>query len=748
MRHKYAIAVRMLAMGLGILGLNHFAMGQSKLKLHILTSDQKPFTYGELLLSSNDSVRTFEIIRKAQHSLSIPKAGRFSLELNSPSYAKLHRELDLRQDTTLTLVLEPADIQLDEVVVTANTRPRATANGEIFRLSNKAKNSGDPFRALAEIPALQVDITNQSITTNDGSTLLVLIDGKLMNTGVAPIDPKFIESIELQEVVSAKYLQLGYRKLLNIKLRKDRPLYTFIDARTRHDIPLRNGFVGSNFELGRSKLAINGGLFYDYTHKDIVHSNTYEQQRQVIKQYQGDASNKAQGLEGNILLKWIPSSRDYLAAQAKIRKNKSKLESAYQGWYTDGTRTPFSNETKTQTLDGGFITGLYYEHTFADKSSLTGFLKYNRGYYDKLEDYSEKGVTQNLNDLIDLKTLRNQYSLALDYETGQKKYGSLALGHNLEYTGDDIRYNSNNTEVGLWSNYTHATYQGRSQNLLYMASLGIQHLSIKTEQLSHSYWKPRGSASLTWRINRNNNLRASYYLTNKLPESKQIVSYNLSTNPWYKIEGNPYLKPMSIHQIELTHTYNLRRLRLQAMLGRTIYTDIIESHIYDRGNVQVQSFRNNGSYIKNSAGVGANYRGNQVLASLSLNRNWEQFNDQDTKHSWGIMGSIRWDIGDFFIYTTLQWRNRSYTAISQTDYKNPSSAHIQIAWQASKQLYISLGLPYYWGIRQDKTSINTLNYQSVVTKQYRSSSLRPWLLVSWTIRHNSKLAIPNRAPSI
>lgn len=117
-------------------------------------------------------------------------------------------------------------------------------------------------------------------------------------------------------------------------------------------------------------------------------------------------------------------------------------------------------------------------------------------------------------------------------------------------------------------------------------------------------------------------------------------------------------------------------------------------------------------------------------------------------HSVGIGGFLRWDFGNFFIYSTIRWRNRTYSPISITKYNNPLDAHVQIAWQPTRQLYVSVALPYYCGTKKDTTITQTGNYSNTVTKEYKSFSLRPWILISWTLRKNAKESIINKMPNI
>ena len=103
-----------------------------------------------------------------------------------------------------------------------------TATGEIFYLSEKAKNMKDPFRALQEIPRLYSDVANRKVQLEDGAQPLILINGNRYNSGIATLDPREIESVEIIDVVKARYLKDGYQKILNIKLKKKNTTFIFL----------------------------------------------------------------------------------------------------------------------------------------------------------------------------------------------------------------------------------------------------------------------------------------------------------------------------------------------------------------------------------------------------------------------------------------------------------------------------------------------------------------------------------------
>lgn len=727
--------------------------GQVNLRLNVATYDNHFIESAELLVQEGDSIQQFSVIKPQDYVLTLPKAGKYSIELTHPSYEAYRIEGFFSNDSTLNVVLKQRAIRLEEVVVEEKARPKVTATGEIFKLSRKAKASKNPFVALSEIPLLQVDISSQSVKMRSGESPLILIDGHLVNSGIQPILPENIESVEISEVVSARYLQMGFTKIVNIRLRESIPLYSYIELRSRHDIPLREGFGGANFEFGKKTFALSGGIFTNYLTKDRVRYETVEQMEQQIKQLSGMGIAQSREADGDLLVKWLPKSSDYFSALLKTQRTRNETERTHKGLYNVSNKSVSLNTASNENiLSGGFLAALFHEHTFQNKSTLTTLFKYNYGFYDLKQDYSEMLEKDTTKSLVDLATLRNQYVLSIDYDSDRQQYGTIAIGNNLEYTQDQIKNQSFapslTAYVGLWSNYTHATYSNQWKRLYYMASIGLQSLAVKAADKNHSYWRPRAAVSMTFQLPSQQSVRGNYYLTNKLPESRNLVSFNQSTNPWMREEGNPYLIPMQIHQLDLNYDYSFSDFRIQLFGSHQRYSQMIEPYIRQEGAYHIKSFQNKGTYKHTNGGVNVSYGGESFQISATTDYSSEAFNGQNPLGSYGIRGYFRWDFGDFFIYSSLSWRNRSYTSISQTIYKNPMEAHIQIAWQATEQLYFSLGLPYFWGTRKDVTQINQPSYSIDQHSFYESSSLRPWLLISWTLRKNAKMAIPRKLPNM
>ncbi len=733
-----------------LLSACNVAKAQIKLNFHITTSDSKPVTKVEISVTESDSTVLFEIADVANKTICLPHQGNFTIEVGSAGYDQLVLNDTFSADTTLNLTLQKSAINLEEVVVEGKAIPKTTATGLIYTLSKKAKASGNPFVALSEIPLLQVDVSNQSVNMRNGDSPLVLIDGRLMNSGITPISPADIETVEVSEVVSARYLQMGYTSMINIKLRKNRPLYVYEEWRTRHDIPLRNGFGGVNFETGRKKFSINGNAFAKYTLNDKTDYNSEERNGNAVKHVNGRKEDKSHDGYISLLAQWVPLTTDYFAVGFYADRNTGSSGNTAEGTYTADNEQQMYTASGNRSKMHAYLTRAYYEHTFKDGSTLSAFGRYAHQPTDSRQWYEEQYSGTKTNTDIGLKTDADQYSLTLDYDHDSEKSGDLTVGNSLEYTRiQDTDYLSSqnlSSKVFTLNNYTYLSYSNAWKRLYYLGSLGLEHFNVRTGGRRNAYWKPRASVSLNYNFDSMNRLRLSYSHNNFLPSASQLGTLNNSTNPWVVFEGNPYLNPTKRDRINLSYSYMRKSWAFFFDGSHSLTQDMIEQYMRQEGDLQIQSYRNNGNYRSTTLSFAPQYNGNNLIVSATALYYLDKYNGQDTKSSFGVEYYVRWDFGNFFLYSTLSWRRRSYSPLGYTEYKNPTEAHVQLAWQVNKKLYLSLGLPYYWGIRKTVSVTETGNYYNRQQISYKSSSLRPWLLVTWTLRKHSEESIRKKIP--
>lgn len=150
----------------------------------------------QVVLSIGDSIYA-AALTDANGAFSIRqiKTGTYDLSISFFGYTSLEEKRTINKSQRFVFSLVPEmSVELEKVEITGNRGDlvKRTATGQIFYLSEKAKNSGNPFLALREIPRLISNDALQSVKMEDGTQPLVLINGIAVNSGIAPIDPKDI----------------------------------------------------------------------------------------------------------------------------------------------------------------------------------------------------------------------------------------------------------------------------------------------------------------------------------------------------------------------------------------------------------------------------------------------------------------------------------------------------------------------------------------------------------------------------
>ena len=129
------------------------------IKGKVVDEDDYPVSYATVaLLSRTDSTHLAGGLtdENGEYSITCDSArviGRISYIGMQTSYQSLEK------GRPATTILRMDTRELEEVVVEGDRtyRLKRTATGEIYYLSKYAKNSKDPFKALQEIPRLQVN---------------------------------------------------------------------------------------------------------------------------------------------------------------------------------------------------------------------------------------------------------------------------------------------------------------------------------------------------------------------------------------------------------------------------------------------------------------------------------------------------------------------------------------------------------------------------------------------------------------
>lgn len=448
---------------------------------------------------------------------------------------------------TLTKSLKEVDLEEYTVVADMSKVVKRLANGNRFFLSPKAKKMKDPFMALKEIPTLISDPFNASITTLNGEKPLILIDGMEINSGIKPILPSDIESVDVIDAIPAKYLARGITSIVNIRLRKNRPPYIWTEFATRHEFPVRNGFGVGYFEVGNEKLSLYGRAVANYTHHDDSEGDITRENSGYSQSYEWSKRNNQMYYIGELQLKYAPSKNDYLAVQAYEKYTKSHSRQNGEGKYITGYTQNYASFNDSHDDNSVFTSSAYYKHLFSESVEFEATAGYNNNHNKLTSDGWEKYGSEMYDSKLRFKNRRNSGNLDLTFSKDYDNGNSLKVGSSTTLLSDQIRDLSQPVfKHSNYDEYLYGTFTGQAKALNYMISLGVEATWLKAGNSSNRYFRPRGTVSTNYQFNSHNSLQLYYTLSNESPEVSKLNPYNTSTDSLYVTRGNPYLTPRTL----------------------------------------------------------------------------------------------------------------------------------------------------------------------------------------------------------
>jgi hypothetical protein len=598
---------------------------------------------------------------------------------------------------------------------------------------------------LAEIPRLKVNEALRDISMEDGTSPLILIDGMAVNSGVAPINPKDITSVEVMDVVQARYLRTGAKHIINIKLKEKKNRYTFFEVMNRHDIPWRQGLGAIYFEVGNSKYSLYGRGAGGYIYNDNTEAEGWQRSSDYYKQSCGIGRTDSHNFLGELLFKWRFTEKDFLIAHVYDKYDKSKTGNEGSGEYQTDTMETFNYTSLNWDNSDIWTETLYHRHVFSEHRLLETTLAYNGNQNsndgERNETYSD-WIYQNA---YDYRNKRSSGSLNIDYSFDWNNVNSLNIGSETKYVNDRIRQVSDNLPIfhhREWSQYLYASISSKVNKLYYMGSLGIEGIWLKAGDASGSYIKPRASVSSTFVFNDNHSIQAGYTLTNEAPEIGQLNPYNTSTDSLVIIQGNPDLLPMQQHDLSFSYTFNKSGLYITPSVRYNIYTDIIEPFGYSKNGIYTSTYHNMGKYRSLAAGGSISYHqgkwGQIYMNSYHL---VDYFSGQDPRESFTCDLGMNAKYKKWFFNVNYQCQNYIYTAVSRTKYHTPNYSFVQIQYNFTPNFYISAAIQYFTGaVRYDIETYGE-NYRSFVSQRMLDLNVRPWILIRYTFRKNDQQKI-------
>lgn len=704
----------------------------------------KGFEAVQVLLTAGDSLVAMTLTDgKGQFRMEELKSGEYEVHIHELGYSSVDEKLFVRKrDIKMDFVLLPEMTgELKEVEVTANRSERVdrTATGQIFYLSEKAKNSGNAYRALKEIPKLIINESNQQISMTNGSSVLILINGNKVNSGVNPIDPKEIESVEVVDVVSARYLKDGVRHIVNIKLKKKADPYRFFEVMNRHDMRIRNGSGAIYFEVGNPQYSLYGRGATGYTYNDDTETESFQQNTGYQKAMNGIARNNKRYQLGELQFRWMPTDKDYIVAHVYENGTLIKDKTWGDGWLEKEEKESFDYASRSRDKSYILTGSLFHKHTFAPENTLETTFAYNKNHNRNQSTREEIYPDWLYDNYYEYKNNRSSYNLTIDYSYTWNETNSLNVGSETNLVNDRIHQISDGYPVFRhreWTEYLYAGFTSKVKKFYYMLSAGVEGLWLKAGDADNHYFKPRASVSGTYKVNDSHSFQVGYTLTNTPPSVHSLNPYNTSTDSLVISRGNPYLLPAQVHQLDASYTFNKKGLYITPSVGYEINTDIIEPTGYTENGIYTSTYRNSDKYKELLVGSSLSYRWNRFQVYGGLYHRLSHFTGQEAKKS--FMGYIGFSASykKFSFYGYCDYTNYAYTAVSRTRNYAPTFSQLQVTYNFTPLFYISVALENGTGMMRTATTTRSDGYYNYNFRRMKDQSFCPWILIRYTFRKN------------
>jgi outer membrane receptor protein involved in Fe transport len=499
-----------------------------------------------------------------------------------------------------TIKLQPQNVALQEVTVTARTNPVERKQGKaIVNVDASVTNVGSTvLEVLEKSPGVTVD-RNGGISLNGKSGVLVTIDDKPtylsgddLNNLLSSMSSTQVSQIELIANPTARYDASGNAGVINIKTKKNKNNGfngSFTSAYGQGKYPKNNNSLVLNYRVGKMNTFLNYSM----------NASKYLTDLYAFRKYYDDSRNLTAQLEqpsyfsGTVFNNTLKTGLDYsvtsrttvgLALTGTSIRRDGNNQSTANWLQQDGTLdSAILTKSKPENKFKNGAINLNLRQNISQTQDLAAdfdYLHYNMHGKQEFDNrllapggYSE--VYRN-----DIPTSIRILSGKIDYTLKTSRDASFQAGLKMSSSHTDNAATYQNFENQQWvedntrSNHfvyreniraAYLSYEGKQDKMSFQGGVRYEHtgytahqfgnIQQKDSSVSRNYGSFFPSGFLTYKADSSN----SFTLTAGRRIDRPVFQ---SLNPFYYIinkytyeTGNPYLLPQYSWNVELSHQY-------------------------------------------------------------------------------------------------------------------------------------------------------------------------------------------------
>ncbi|RAJ76782.1 outer membrane receptor protein involved in Fe transport [Chitinophaga dinghuensis] len=580
---------------LAILSVTYVFGQQYSIKGLILNQRKEPMAFMYVGLMKQDSIPVQQMLTDTLGRFAIKaEKGQYRLLMKQFGKECLSREVVLNKDLDLGLIEIKEETTLQGVTVASRKKlVEQRVDRLVFNVENAVMpTGGTALDALKATPGVRVQQENISIVGK--GEVLVMIDDRLQRmsqedlaTFLKTIPADNIKSIEVITAPPAQYDAEGNSGLINIKLKRakantwDATIGTTYNQRT-----YASGSVQGLFNYNHSRLAlqvsVNKGKEKLLTTSDGQIFYTHEQWNQQVKnKSQSDVLSTGLGIDYKISDKWstgvkyLGSFTDKNFSNQPFTSRIGQDNTSYIASDVNGANKPAMNAVNWHhaiALDS-------MDRKVTIDFDYFSYQKKDFRLYSGNELDQHKGVipgsyfaatNSNINKIHNLS---GKADISLPY-----KWANVNVGAKASYTNtnnDLVVYdlqtggpvlNTGQSNVFNYKEYNEAIYfsAGKKINNYWETQVGLRIEATQTKGYSlnlnqtnaNDYIKLFPTAYITYEPDANNTFSFNYSRRIRRPDFDYLNPFVIRTSPYFYSEGNPFLKPSYIDNLELSYVKN------------------------------------------------------------------------------------------------------------------------------------------------------------------------------------------------
>jgi hypothetical protein len=575
-----------------------FCLSQVKISGQIKDEKNNPVEFIEIQLQNKDSIIFKSELTNVE--------GKFILETEKGKYTLLIRQLgiiyhkqniDVNQDTNLGVIniIEKTQ-ELQEVVITSKKKLiERKVDRLVFNVENSiAVTGGNALDALKITP--RVKIVNEQISMiGKGGMMIMLNDRPLqlssddLSNFLKTLNAEDLKKIEVITNPPAKYSAEGNSGIINIvtkNVKKDS--WNGVFRNIYQQASYATGSTGGSFNFQKNKLELTSNINYtngsnlpDETSK-IFYPNSIWDITNNRRDYSNNLSTRF-GLIYKINEKFKTGiNLNYINSKPLIKDNeKTNIFNTNSIVLDSIIATNARNENNKKLSSINFF-AIYEIDTIGRKLSL------DLDYFDYRNTTNRIFKTQSFfsdNEPtpfipIEARNFGNQeiinYSINFDMEHPTKflnlNYGARISQIKTDNLFNFFNINDNNetidlsqSNVFLYKENIQAVYLSgqKTFNEKWEAKLGLRYEFTQTEGFSqtinqtntNNYQKLFPTFYLSYTPNENHAFNINYGKRIQRPSYNFLNPFRFVSNPFYYSEGNPFLQPAFVNNIEFEYAY-------------------------------------------------------------------------------------------------------------------------------------------------------------------------------------------------